>query len=1047
MGFKCAHISDIHWRGLKRHDEYRYSFGKMFEELEELAPDAIFIGGDIVHNKTQGISPELIDNLTWWFRSLAAIAPTHIILGNHDGLIMNSHRQDAITPIINAINSDNLILYKDSGTYPIRDIPGFNWCVFSCFDTENWDNVLPIKDEINIAVYHGSVVGSKTDTNWELDGEVDAEFFSDFEFGFLGDIHQYQFVNEENTIAYPGSTIQQNYGESPEKGFLFWDIENSNEFTVDFHPVKNLRPHITIRWNGTVKNTIARIDNAVNGARYRVKIKGPISQAEIRQLYAALRDYHDAYEVVLKHEEMEGSSLLCAGLTEFEKENLRDISTQKKILRQFYSAEDLSDEVLEALDLMLSKYLSQASKSDVVRNVKWSIRNIEFENTFAYGKGNFINFDNLRGITGIFGQNRAGKSSIPGTLMFNLFNTSDRGSLSNLHIINARKGHCLSKANISVNGKSFLIERNANRYVSRSGVQRAITSLNLFEIDKEGNILSDLNGEQRRDTEKTLRKMVGTPDDFLLTSLASQGDMGNFIKFRGTQRKAILTKFLDLCVFDDMFDLAKADSLELKVLLKDVPDQDWDLMISTISEKLTDVHLKREETDNMLLKKRSDLSELRILLASDSSSNLVTESDISRKNKEIEEAKDCNLRLNDELNQNEAQLTDMQEKVNSLVSLKSDFPIEELRKKYSSQLDLEKNLNNLKNTLVNERDDLRRKKKSLTILSDVPCGDKFPTCKFIKNSYENKQKIPDQELLINDLIKKVSLAKRTLSSLGRKNLAEKIEKYNLILKKESSLLEALSDLKLQNASLKNKLQPSNENIDILILDLEKLQINVCTGDEADRISRAKDMIFVTERGVMDLDASRISLAESAARLEVEISKARNDQKKYHEISSQWKVFDLFLRAVSKKGIPLQIISSLLPSINTEISKILQTSAGFTVELESSQSSNDIEIYINYGDSRRVIEVASGMEKMMASLAIRVALINITTLPKSDMLIIDEGFGALDDVNVEVCSRLLESLKQWFKNIIIISHVDSVKDVVDDVIDITKKGKDSLVYVK
>ena len=106
----------------------------------------------------------------------------------------------------------------------------------------------------------------------------------------------------------------------------------------------------------------------------------------------------------------------------------------------------------------------------------------------------------------------------------------------------------------------------------------------------------------------------------------------------------------------------------------------------------------------------------------------------------------------------------------------------------------------------------------------------------------------------------------------------------------------------------------------------------------------------------------------------------------------------------------------------------------------------MDIYINYGDSRRVIELASGMEKMISSLAIRVALINVSSLPKSDMLIIDEGFGTLDDMNVEACNRLLISLKRYFKHILIISHVDAVKDIVDNVIDITKKGKDSRVYV-
>ena len=42
-------------------------------------------------------------------------------------------------------------------------------------------------------------------------------------------------------------------------------------------------------------------------------------------------------------------------------------------------------------------------------------------------------------VTGIFGKNRSGKSSIVGALMYGLFNTTDRGSIKNLHIINTRK--------------------------------------------------------------------------------------------------------------------------------------------------------------------------------------------------------------------------------------------------------------------------------------------------------------------------------------------------------------------------------------------------------------------------------------------------------------------------------------------------------------------------------------------------------------------------------------------------------------------------------
>ena len=108
------------------------------------------------------------------------------------------------------------------------------------------------------------------------------------------------------------------------------------------------------------------------------------------------------------------------------------------------------------------------------------------------------------------------------------------------------------------------------------------------------------------------------------------------------------------------------------------------------------------------------------------------------------------------------------------------------------------------------------------------------------------------------------------------------------------------------------------------------------------------------------------------------------------------------------------------------------------------SEKNMDIYIDYGDSRRIIECGSGMEKMISSLALRVALINVCNAPRSDVLIIDEGFGALDDKSIEACSRLLTSLKKYFANILIISHVDAVKDVVDNVLDIRKNGKDSNV---
>ena len=152
---------------------------------------------------------------------------------------------------------------------------------------------------------------------------------------------------------------------------------------------------------------------------------------------------------------------------------------------------------------------------------------------------------------------------------------------------------------------------------------------------------------------------------------------------------------------------------------------------------------------------------------------------------------------------------------------------------------------------------------------------------------------------------------------------------------------------------------------------------------------------------------------------------------------------LLENAFSKKGIPQSIIAKYLPLINAEISKILTGISGFTVEIECDES-NNIEIYIVYDDKKRIIELGSGMEKMISSIAIRVALTSISSLPKSDMLIIDEGFGALDESNLEACARLLQNLQGYFKKIVIISHVDAIKDVVDNMIVIETDGDRSRV---
>ena len=82
--------------------------------------------------------------------------------------------------------------------------------------------------------------------------------------------------------------------------------------------------------------------------------------------------------------------------------------------------------------------------------------------------------------------------------------------------------------------------------------------------------------------------------------------------------------------------------------------------------------------------------------------------------------------------------------------------------------------------------------------------------------------------------------------------------------------------------------------------------------------------------------------------------------------------------------------------------------------------------------------------MIASLSLRTALHTVTHLPKPDFMILDEGFGALDDSSVEISMKMLRSMLDHFRFILIISHVETVKESVDEMIEVSRDGLNSRV---
>lgn len=240
---KLVHFSDLHIRLFKDHDLYRGILTDMFNQFREIKPDRIVFTGDLVHSKNQ-MTPELIEMVSWVLTECSKIAKTVLIAGNHDALINNYDRLDSLTPIINNLNNDNIVYYKNRGVYEDENV---SWCIFSQFQGNIPPDIETAKG-FKIGLFHDPVQGLKTDLGFDFGTHAyDVEKFNGLDIVLCGDIHKRAVFNIPNGKrgVMIGSTLQQGYGESVNNhGFGIYNIQTDK---YDFVDLYNPKPFLSFK--------------------------------------------------------------------------------------------------------------------------------------------------------------------------------------------------------------------------------------------------------------------------------------------------------------------------------------------------------------------------------------------------------------------------------------------------------------------------------------------------------------------------------------------------------------------------------------------------------------------------------------------------------------------------------------------------------------------------------------------------------------------------------------------------------------------------------
>ena len=623
--------------------------------------------------------------------------------------------------------------------------------------------------------------------------------------------------------------------------------------------------------------------------------------------------------------------------------------------------------------------------------------------------------------------------------MYVLFNSTDRGSLKNLHIINERKDYCRASATVSVNGADYFFERQTAKMENKKG-PFGVTSLNAYKLLPDGT-KAELNGEQRNDTDKFIKSLIGTGEDFLITSVSSQDNLKSYINHGATHRKQIVSRFLDLDIFDRIYDIANKAANSTRSLHKNVTVREWLKDIEGCRTEIKRLETRSAEIETFLPGLRAELLSGQAELDSLDVVQPVTPQQL--KAKQVD-AKNAQRLIDSKIvdNKNTKETLEAKQKVlQKYISACEKVEIESLRAT-KTQLDAFVTDSRIKNfKLKEEKTKLDTMEKSVKKLLTVPCGDSFPTCLFIKDSHEAKLTIEQQRTIVKELSDECSSLDESIEELG--NPGETISKYESVIQAQSKLQQDISILTVGLLTGENELSKahvSSAQIASELTDMEK----AFQDEQNQRKMTVRIEVDLLQDSIREFEAELRKTGQFVGRQQSLIETYESDKDRFAKLDEELRIHELVASAFSKRGVPNRVIHSQLPIINSQINKLLHGIVNFTIELESDVETNALDVFINYGEKQRIIELASGMEKVIASLVLRAALTIITTLPKSDIFIIDEGFADLDETGVEICNRLVKSFKNYFRNIIIITHLDGIKEMADNLIEIARVDGDSRV---
>ena len=633
----------------------------------------------------------------------------------------------------------------------------------------------------------------------------------------------------------------------------------------------------------------------------------------------------------------------------------------------------------------------------------------------------------------------------------------------------------------------FAVGRERYRVIrkrSKSKTRRAGQSLLDFQV-AAGESFRSISGNALRETEhKIIDTLRMDYDTFINSAYLVQGRADEFSKKEPSKRKQVLADILGLSRYDELEERAKEHAKDEQSAAKEL-EIAIAQMDKEVAEKGTYETELRSVSDTVIQLKQEwqGLQDaVRVLQERKQSLDLKKEQQ-GEIEKRIKQAQGAIGSFDERVQEHRKRI----EKFESIVAAYSDAAakikvhLEELASK-EDELDKKRaqlqELSNLVHSLVNENNKLKeemaelRKKLDMFSSEEAEC----PLCgtelgvegrtRIMENyqtqGLEKKELFRVNEEEKNRIEATAKSLKAEISGLER-TVREGRELYaRRAAALDKDYEEAQSSLPDEREALKKAeedMRTWRDTLDAEIKNREAQKAEMVGMPEVEaRLGAAKkDFNDIAKR----LEQGRQLMGSVKERLErcASLERSRGEKLALREaVTKEQKIYEELALAFGKKGIQAMLIENALPELEEEANSLLSrmTDNRMSVRIESQRALKSKEgeaetLDINIGDElgTRRYEMYSGGEAFRIDFALRIALSKLLArragapLPT---LIIDEGFGSQDANGRERLVEAINSIQDDFEKILVITHIDEMKESFPVRIEVTKGADGSKIQV-